>query len=66
MHTLPYPNLSIVLKALSFTISEHKASNGAGNERDEAWPFYIACVPEVFLVEADGLKMIPVLTAFSP
>lgn len=66
MHTLKYAAMSMVDRASWLAISENNASENAGDDRDAVWSIANTGVLEVILVEADGLKVDPLLTSSLP
>lgn len=65
-HTLQYAALSMVERAFMLAISNDNTSEDAGDDQDAIWPIGSTGVPEIFNVEAHGLKADQLLTAFTP
>lgn len=56
----------MVDRASKLAISDDNASEDAGDEWDAVWSISSTGVSEVFLVKANGLKVIPHLAAIMP
>lgn len=65
-HSLQYAAFFIVDRTSELAISESNASEIAGNDWDAVWSITSIGVPEVFFVEAHGLKVDPLFSAITP